>query len=178
MINLPLATFGAGCFWCVEAIFQRVKGIEKVVSGYAGGEIDSPTYEQICTGSTGHAEVIQISFYPEVVSFVDLLQIFFKTHDPTTLNRQGNDTGSQYRSVIFYHSSAQRKGAEKVMADLNKQKIWPQPIVTEVSEAPIFYLAEKYHQNYFNSNPEQGYCQFNIVPKIEKLNRTFKEYLK
>lgn len=162
-----IATFGGGCFWCTEAVFERVPGVKKVVSGYAGGKTVNPTYKQICLGDTGHAEVIQIEFDPAVVSYEKLLETFFEAHDPTTLNRQGADEGTQYRSVIFYHGEAQKRAAEA--AKLAAGKIWDDPIVTEISPAPIFWPAEDYHQNYFAKNPTQGYCSFVIRPKVKKL---------
>jgi len=172
------ATFGAGCFWCSEAVFQRVKGVEKVVSGYSGGARKNPTYEQVCSGATGHAEVVEITFDPAVVSFAELLEIFWYTHDPTTLNRQGNDIGTQYRSVIFYHSEDQRKTADYFRQKLNEARVYPNPIVTELSPAGEFWPAEDYHQNYFNTNPGQGYCQFVVKPKVEKFKKVFKARLK
>jgi peptide-methionine (S)-S-oxide reductase len=176
--GLKVATFGGGCFWCVEAVFQQVKGVEKVVSGYAGGAVPNPTYEQVCTGQTGHAEVCQIAFDPKVVSFPDLLEVFWKTHDPTTLNRQGNDVGTQYRSVVFYHDDEQKEQAEAYKAKLDASGAFNRPIVTEISKAPTFYPAEEYHQNYYRRNPEQGYCQFVIVPKMEKFRAVFRDKLK
>jgi peptide-methionine (S)-S-oxide reductase len=176
--GLKVATFGGGCFWCVEAVFQQVKGVEKVVSGYAGGAVPKPTYEQVCTGQTGHAEVCQITFDPKVVSFPDLLEVFWKTHDPTTLNRQGNDVGTQYRSVVFYHDDEQKEQAEEYKAKLDASGAFNRPIVTEISKAPTFYPAEEYHQNYYRRNPEQGYCQFVIVPKMEKFRAVFRDKLK
>ena len=176
--KLDTATFGSGCFWCTEAIYERVKGVQKVISGYAGGTTENPSYEQVCTGKTGHAEVCQILFDPSVVSFADLLKIFWKTHDPTTLNRQGADSGTQYRSVIFYHSDEQRKIAEHYKLELDKSGAWENPIVTEISPLTKFYSAEAYHQNYFANNPTQGYCSFVIAPKVEKFEKVFKEKLK
>lgn len=175
---LETATFGSGCFWCTEAVFQKVRGVHNVVSGYSGGKTPNPSYRQVTSGSTGHAEVIQVKFDPEVVSYLQLLEIFFKTHDPTTLNRQGADVGTQYRSVIFYHSTRQKEMAEKVKDALNREKIWNNPIVTEITEFSTFYQAEDYHQDYFENNPNQAYCQFVIVPKLEKLEKLFKEQLK
>ena len=176
--NLKKATFGSGCFWCSEAIFERVDGVHSVVSGYAGGKVENPTYEQICSGSTGHAEVTQITYDPGITTYDDLLQIFWKTHDPTTLNRQGNDIGTQYRSVIFYHDDEQKLLAEKYKEDLNASGAWKDPIVTEISPHTVFYMAEDYHQNYYVSNPNQGYCSFIIAPKLEKFEKVFKEKLK
>jgi peptide-methionine (S)-S-oxide reductase len=176
--QLELATFGAGCFWCVEAIFQRVDGVEKVVSGYSGGHIKNPSYKEVCTGTTGHAEVCQLSYDPEVVSFDELLEIFWQTHDPTTLNRQGNDVGPQYRSVVFYHNEEQKKLAEKYKEELDKAGIYNNPIVTEISPFESLYIAEDYHQNYFNENGSQPYCSFVIQPKVEKFKKVFKDKLK
>jgi len=176
--KLETATFGSGCFWCTEAIFERIKGVTSVVSGYAGGKVDNPSYEEICTGKTGHAEVIQIKFDSAVVSYDELLEIFWKTHDPTTLNRQGADVGTQYRSVIFYHNDEQKEKAESYKTELNKAKIWEDPIVTEISPLKNFYSAEKYHQDYYEQNPNQGYCSFVITPKIEKFEKVFKDKLK
>ena len=176
--KLETATFGSGCFWCTEAIFERIKGVTSVVSGYAGGKVDNPSYEEVCTGKTGHAEVIQIKFDSAVVSYDELLEIFWKTHDPTTLNRQGADVGTQYRSVIFYHNDEQKEKAESYKTELNKAKIWEDPIVTEISPLKNFYSAEKYHQDYYEQNPNQGYCSFVITPKIEKFEKVFKDKLK
>ncbi|MEN8201326.1 MAG: peptide-methionine (S)-S-oxide reductase MsrA [Bacteroidota bacterium] len=173
-----LATFGGGCFWCVETIFERVKGVQTAESGYSGGHIPDPDYTQVTTGLSGHAEVVQITFDPEQVSYTDLLEIFFKTHDPTTLNRQGNDVGTQYRSVIFYHSEEQREEAENVIALLASEEIWNDPIVTSVEAYEAFYKAEGYHQEYFENNPSQGYCRIVINPKVEKFEKAFREKLK
>ena len=175
---LELATFGAGCFWCVEAIFQRVEGVEKVVSGYAGGHVKNPSYKEVCQGTTGHAEVCQLSYDPKVVSFDELLEVFWGTHDPTTLNRQGNDVGTQYRSAVFYHTPEQKKLAEAYKKKLNDAKIYEDPIVTEIVPYSKMYIAEDYHQNYFNQNGNQPYCTFVIQPKIEKFRKVFKEKLK
>jgi len=172
------ATFGAGCFWCVEAVFQQLDGVLKVESGYSGGQIENPTYKQICSGTTGHAEVCQITFDPTVITYDELLQAFWQTHDPTTLNKQGNDVGTQYRSVIYYHNDTQRMLAEKYKKELNGEKLWTNPIVTEISPAAPFYKAEDYHQNYFNENGEQPYCAFVIKPKVEKFEKVFKNKLK
>jgi peptide-methionine (S)-S-oxide reductase len=172
------ATFGAGCFWCVEAVFQNLKGVEKVVSGYAGGRIKNPTYREVCSGMTGHAEVIDITFDPAIISYEELLEIFFKTHDPTTLNRQGADTGTQYRSVIYYHSEEQHKLAEQWKKTLNDKQAFPNPIVTEITAAPEFYPAEDYHQNYFNMHGHEPYCQFVARPKVEKVKQLFGEKLR
>ncbi len=176
--KLKKATFGAGCFWCTEAVFQRLKGVEKVVPGYSGGRRENPTYDQVCSGATGHAEVVQITYNPGVVSFEELLEVFWKTHDPTTLNRQGADVGTQYRSVIFYHEDEQKELAEKYMKKLNEEEIFDSPIVTEVSPIENFYEAEKTHQDYYNNNPAQPYCSFVITPKVEKLKKLFSDKLK
>ena len=168
--NLEIATIGGGCFWCTEAVFQKVKGVEKVVSGYAGGNAPGkPTYREICSGLTGHAEVIQITYDANVISYEDILVIFMTTHDPTTLNRQGADKGTQYRSVIFYHDNHQKEIAEKVIREV--QPYYDDKIVTEISELPIFYEAEDYHQNYYNNNQNAGYCSFVIAPKLVKLRK-------
>lgn len=177
-MQIETATFGAGCFWCVEAIFQQLKGVHKVVSGYTGGSTANPNYRQVCTGNTGHAEVIQIEYEPEVISFQELLDVFWHTHDPTTLNRQGNDTGTQYRSVIFYHSESQKNIAEESKSEMDKSGIWDNPIVTEITSIDVFYPAEDYHQNYFQLNPNQPYCQFVIHPKMKKFTKDYKDKLK
>lgn len=176
--GMEIATFAGGCFWCTEAVFLDIKGVEKVVSGYIGGVTKNPTYKEICTGTTGHAEAIQITFDPEQVAYEDLLEIFFATHDPTTLNRQGADVGTQYRSEIFYHSLAQKDMAENYIALIEKEKLYEKKVVTKVSTATIFYPAEEYHQNYYNQNAEQGYCQMVIAPKLEKLRKYYKTKLK
>jgi peptide-methionine (S)-S-oxide reductase len=178
MDSLQIATFGSGCFWCTEAIFERLNGVVKVESGYSGGKVENPTYEEVCTGTTGHAEVTQITYDPSIISFDELLEVFWKTHDPTTLNRQGNDVGTQYRSVIFYHNEEQKELAEKYKAELDKSGVWDNPIVTEISPFTNFYSAEKYHQDYYNNNPNQGYCTFVITPKVEKFEKVFKDKLK
>ena len=167
------ATFGAGCFWCVEAVFRELQGVEKIASGYTGGTVPNPTYEQVCTGRTGHAEAIQITFDPAVISYEELLEVFWKTHDPTTLNRQGNDAGTQYRSAIFYHSDAQRQAAEKSKAALGASGYYKSPIVTEIAAATEFYPAEAYHQDYYMNNPAQPYCRVVIAPKVEKFRQQF-----
>jgi len=172
------ATFGGGCFWCTEAIFKSLKGVETVESGYSGGKTKNPTYREVCTGETGHAEVIQITFDPKVISFRELLEVFWETHDPTTLNRQGADVGTQYRSAVFYHSQEQKETAEKYKAELNVEHVFNTPIVTEITAFDKFYKAENYHQDYFANNRAQGYCQFVIVPKIEKFRKIFKDKLK
>ncbi|CRI64232.1 Putative Peptide methionine sulfoxide reductase (MsrA) (Protein-methionine-S-oxide reductase) (Peptide Met(O) reductase) [Thiocapsa sp. KS1] len=168
-MGMQTATLGGGCFWCLEAAFQGLDGVGSVVSGYAGGAGERPTYQQVCTGTTGHAEVVEIGFDDTRIDFETLLEVFFTIHDPTTLNRQGADVGSQYRSVIFYHSDAQREIAERVIARLNAEGVWPDPIVTQVQPAPTFYPAEAYHQDYYRRNPGQGYCQVVISPKLAKL---------
>ncbi|MGY5854694.1 MAG: peptide-methionine (S)-S-oxide reductase MsrA [Candidatus Thorarchaeota archaeon] len=171
---MELATLGAGCFWCVEAVFQQLKGVSSVTSGYSGGHVDNPTYKQVVSGTTGHAEVAQIEFDPEHISFEELLEVFFETHDPTTLNRQGNDVGTQYRSVIFYHDDTQREIAERVKSTYDTNGTWKRPIVTEIVPLTKFFIAEDYHQNYYQSNPNQGYCRYVIRPKLDKLEQTFK----
>jgi len=171
------ATFGAGCFWCVEAIYSRVGGVIKVEPGYSGGTIINPTYDEVCSGTTGHAEVCQIAYDPSVISFLDLLEVFWKSHDPTTINRQGNDIGTQYRSVIFYHSAQQKKEAEAMKAKLNHEKIWNSSIVTQIVPFEKFYVAEDYHFNYYENNSEQPYCRLVITPKIKKFEAAFKEYM-
>ncbi|MFW5760917.1 MAG: peptide-methionine (S)-S-oxide reductase MsrA [Cyclobacteriaceae bacterium] len=176
--KLKLATFGSGCFWCTEAVFQRLKGVEKVVSGYTGGKIKNPTYREVCSGLTGHAEVIQIFYDPQIISYEELLEVFWKTHDPTTLNRQGNDVGTQYRSVVFYHNDEQKKLAEHYKMELEKEGVFSGPIVTEISPATDFYAAEDYHQNYYNENISQPYCSYIIAPKLDKLEKVFKSKLK
>lgn len=176
--TLETATFGSGCFWCTEAIFENLKGVQSVVSGYSGGNVPDPSYEAVCTGKTGHAEVCQITFDPGTISYDELLEVFWKTHDPTTLNRQGNDTGTQYRSVIFYHSENQKEKAEYYKEKLNESGAWKDPVITEISLFNKFYKAEDYHQHYFERNPYQGYCSFIIAPKVEKFRKVFKEKLK
>ena len=176
--KLETATFGSGCFWCNEAIFERVNGVSKVVSGYSGGSVDNPTYEEVCNGTTGHAECTQIIFDPAVITYDELLEIFWKMHDPTTLNRQGNDVGTQYRSVIFYHNDGQKQKAEYYKKKLTEEKIWDKPIVTEITKLEKFYPAEDYHQEYYDNNPNQGYCTYVITPKVEKLEKIFKDKLK
>jgi len=176
--DFKLATFGSGCFWCGHAIFQRLEGVEKVVSGYSGGHVKNPTYEQVCTGITGHAEVVQITYDPSKVSYDELLEVFWKTHDPTTKNRQGNDIGPQYRSVIFYHDAEQKRLAESYKLKLDAEKIWNRPIVTEIEPFEEFWPAEPYHQDYYNNNPSKGYCNLVITPKLEKFKKIFKDRLK
>ena len=176
--TMETATLGGGCFWCVEAIYQDVIGVHKVVSGYAGGAVENPTYQEVCSGTTGHAEVVQIVFDPTVISFEEILFIFWRTHDPTTLNRQGNDVGTQYRSVIFYHDEQQKSIAEQSMAETDASDLWPDPIVTEIAPLPIFYEGEEYHQNYFVENPYQPYCIFVINPKVQKFRKSFRDKLR
>jgi peptide-methionine (S)-S-oxide reductase len=172
---LQTATLANGCFWCTEAIFKRLKGVEEVIPGYSGGEVENPTYEAVSTGSTGHAEAIQIKFDSDILSFKDLLEIFFKTHDPTTLNRQGNDEGTQYRSAIFFHDEEQRKVAEQVKADIDKSGYYSDPIVTEITQFKNFYPAEDYHQNFYNNNRSYPYCKIIIDPKIKKFLEEFSD---
>jgi len=168
-----LATLGGGCFWCLEAAFEQVAGVQQVVSGYAGGHLPNPTYEQVSSGRTGHAEVVQITFDPTVVSYCDLLDVFFAIHDPTTLNRQGADVGTQYRSVVFYHHDAQRRNAEAAIRELNDAGHWSDPVVTEVAPLDVFYRAEAYHQKYFENNPHVPYCQLVVAPKVKKVKLLF-----
>jgi peptide-methionine (S)-S-oxide reductase len=176
--GLDTATFGNGCFWCTEAVFQDLKGVMKVTSGYSGGTVKNPSYREVCTGSTGHAECLQIIYDPKVLSYDELLEVFWKTHDPTTLNRQGNDEGTQYRSVVFYHNEKQKELAEKYKKELNASGAYSNPIVTEITPYTVFYKAEDYHQEYFNLHGEEPYCQFVIQPKVEKFRKVFKEKLK
>jgi peptide-methionine (S)-S-oxide reductase len=173
-----LATLGGGCFWCLEAVYLELKGVEQVVSGYCGGTVPNPTYYQVCEGDTGHAEVVQLTFDPHEISYKDILQVFFTIHDPTTLNRQGADVGTQYRSVIFYHSPEQKRIAEETIRELTAAKVWDAPIVTEVTPFTVFYPAEDYHQEYFWRNPYQPYCQYVIVPKVVKFRKHFVDKLK
>ena len=172
------ATLAAGCFWCLEAIYKKVKGVHKVISGYSGGQVENPTYEQVCSDTNGHAEVVQITFYPDVISYAEILKIFWKIHDPTSLNRQGHDIGSQYRSAIFYHNAKQKKIAESSKKDLQDACIWPNPIVTEIIPFSKFYQAEEYHHNYYQSHPENSYCQLVVMPKIKKFEKVFQDYIK
>jgi methionine-S-sulfoxide reductase len=176
--GLELITLGAGCFWCTEAVFQRLDGVEQVVSGYSGGIVEAPTYKQICTGTTGHAEVINVYFDPKRVSLENLLEVFWATHDPTTLNRQGGDVGPQYRSAIFYHSQVQAEIASRLKLELDANGVFDSPIVTEITPFTNFYPAEDYHQEYFNLNGSQPYCQFVVKPKVDKLKQYFSERLK
>jgi peptide-methionine (S)-S-oxide reductase len=178
MAQREVATLAGGCFWCLEAAFQELRGVEQVVSGYAGGHVPNPSYEQVCTGTTGHAEVVQITFDPTVVSFDDLLHVFFTIHDPTTLNRQGGDVGTQYRSAIFYHSAAQQAAAQRVMAELTAEQVWDDPLVTELVPLERFYPAEEYHRDYYRRNPAQGYCRAVIAPKVAKVRKLYLDKLK
>lgn len=172
-----LATFGGGCFWCTEAVFLELRGVQSVVSGYSGGHVPNPTYEQVCGKQTGHAEVIQVAFDPQQISYAQLLEVFFRTHDPTTPNRQGNDTGPQYRSVIYYHDDEQRRIAEDVKRELDASGAFHAPIVTQIEPLGDFYPAEDYHQNYYARNPGQGYCSFVIAPKVDKFRKVFADRL-
>jgi peptide-methionine (S)-S-oxide reductase len=176
--KLDVATLGGGCFWCLDAIYRDVVGVERVVSGYAGGHVVNPTYEQVCGKKTGHAEVVQVWFDPEVISYEDILYIFWRIHDPTTPNRQGNDVGPQYRSVIFYHDEEQKADAERSLNQTAIEGVWPDPIVTEIAPFEAFYSAEEYHQDYFNRNPYQGYCVYVIEPKVNKFRKSFAARLK
>jgi peptide-methionine (S)-S-oxide reductase len=175
--NLQKATLGGGCFWCLEAVYQQVRGVVHVESGYAGGQTLNPDYDSVCSGKTGHAEVVQIEFDPDVLTYQKILEIFFAIHDPTTLNRQGNDIGSQYRSVIYAHDKGQRMMAQDVIQQLTQENIFDQPIVTELADLPTYYKAEEYHQNYFNNHPDQGYCAFVVSPKVSKFRKQFAELL-
>jgi peptide-methionine (S)-S-oxide reductase len=176
--NLMTATLAGGCFWCLEAVFDQVKGVESVESGYTGGHTKNPSYREVCNGNTGHAEVVQIRFDPSIISYRDLLNVFFTIHDPTTLNRQGADVGTQYRSAIFYHDDEQKQIAAEAIKELNAPKIWDNPIVTEVTKFDKFYVAEDYHQEYFAKNPYQPYCQVVVAPKVAKFRKHFLEMLK
>jgi peptide-methionine (S)-S-oxide reductase len=176
--QLEVATLGGGCFWCTEAVFSLLKGVEKVESGYSGGKMENPTYEKVSTGTTGHVEVVQTSFNPDVISFKEILEVFFSSHDPTTLNRQGQDIGTQYRSVIFYHDDQQKAIAEQIIKELTETKTWNMPIVTQIEPFKIFYKAEEYHQNYFKNHPEKSYCSIIIAPKIGKLKQHYLGKLK
>lgn len=172
------ATFGGGCFWCTEAMYSRLNGVISATSGYSGGQTKNPTYKDVCTGTTGHAEVIQVVYQPDIITYTELLEIFFKTHNPTTVNRQGEDVGTQYRSVVLYHSEEQKKIAVQLIEELNQAKIWDDPLVTQVVPFEIFYAAEAYHQDYFDNNTGQMYCKMVIVPKVEKFEKLFKDKLK
>lgn len=176
--NLEVATLGGGCFWCLDPIFAELVGVENVVVGYSGGSVANPTYQQVSSKATGHAEVVQVTFDPDVISFEEILKIFFTYHDPTTLNRQGADVGPQYRSAIFYHDEVQKATAEQVIKEIEAEKIWPDPIVTEIVPFEEFFIAEEYHQDYFNQNPYQGYCQVVIAPKVAKFRKNYADQLK
>ena len=176
--NIETATFGTGCFWCTEAIFQQLEGVIKVTSGYSGGHVVNPTYEQVCNKTTGHAECLNIEYDKNKITFDELLEVFWKSHDPTTLNRQGNDEGPQYRSAIFYHNDEQKEKAEKYKAELNESGVFDKRVVTEITPFDLFYAAENYHQNYYNNNGSQSYCSYVIRPKVEKFRKVFKDKLK
>jgi peptide-methionine (S)-S-oxide reductase len=175
---LEVTTLAGGCFWCLEAVYDELKGVEDVVSGYSGGNVANPSYERVCTGDTGHAEAVQVTFDPQIASYRQLLEVFFTIHDPTSLNRQGADVGTQYRSVIFYHNAEQKAIAEQVMSELEAQKLWKKPVVTELVPFESFYPAEEYHQEYFKRNPYQGYCMVVIAPKVAKFRHKYMESLK
>ncbi len=175
-MSQEITTLAGGCFWCIEAVFDDLKGVSKVESGYSGGEVPNPSYEAVCTGQTGHAEVVQVSFDPAIISFDDILRVFFSVHDPTTLNRQGADVGTQYRSAIFYHSEAQKESAEKIMEEMASQ--WDNPLVTEITPFDKIYIAENYHQEYFSNNPNQPYCRAVVAPKVAKFRKEFVASLK
>ena len=176
--KIEIVTLGGGCFWCLEAVYDQLEGVLDVVSGYAGGHIPNPDYESVCNETTGHAEVVQVTFDPAEISFKEILEIFFTTHDPTTLNRQGADVGTQYRSAIFYHSKEQKTKAEQVITEIEAAEIWPNPIVTEITSLDTFYPAEDYHQEYFQRNPYQGYCQIVVAPKVAKFREKYAHRLK
>ena len=178
MTTRESATLAGGCFWCLEAAYLELKGIERVDSGYAGGHVASPTYEQVCTGDTGHAEVVQVTFDPSAITYREVLEVFFTIHDPTTLNRQGADVGTQYRSAIFYHSPEQKATAEAVMAELETERVWNDRIVTQLVPYELFYPAEEYHRDYYRRNPDQGYCRIVIAPKVSKLRKVYFEKLR
>ncbi len=178
MENLEVATLGGGCFWCLEAVYQRMEGVKKIVSGYTDGTTKNPTYKEICTGTTGHAEVVQITFDPKIVSYAEILTVFWRIHDPTTLNRQGADVGTQYRSAIFYHNDTQRDIAQKSIQAVVETQLWDGKVTTQVKPLDVFYAAEDYHQNYYNQNSEQGYCVAVVATKVEKFKKLFKEKLK
>jgi len=178
MSNSQTAVFGGGCFWCIEAVFDQLKGVESVESGYMGGKNPNPTYQQVCEGNTGHVEIVRVNFDPQHISFTELLDVFFTVHDPTTLNRQGNDVGTQYRSVIFYTSEEQKQQAEEAIAKLNSSRAFPSPVVTTVEPAKDFFVAENYHQEYYANNSSQPYCQFVISPKMKKFQQKFSDKMK
>ena len=176
IMTSEIATLGGGCFWCLEAVYQQLKGVTAVESGYTGGHVVNPSYEQVCDGTTGHAEVVRVTFDPAIVSYRTVLEVFFTIHDPTTLNRQGNDAGTQYRSAIFYHTPEQQETAKHVMAEM--ANVWDAPLVTELTPVPVYYKAEDYHQNYFVQHPLQGYCAFVVEPKVSKFRKTFSDKLR
>lgn len=178
MPSTEIAVLGGGCFWCLEAVFDRLAGVKSVESGYMGGHVENPTYKQVCSGTTGHVEVARVTFDPAELSYHELLEVFFTIHDPTTLNRQGNDVGTQYRSVIFYSSEEQRREAEKTISELNAAHLWPDPIVTAIEPAATFFIAEDYHQEYYDNNSFQPYCQFVVAPKVKKFQQKFAEKMK
>ena len=178
MANLQVATLGGGCFWCIESAFNSVDGVVKALSGYAGGDAPSPTYEAVCSGTTGHVEVVQVTFDADKISYREVLEIFFALHDPTQVNRQGNDVGTQYRSAIFYHDDAQKSAAENIIAEIEKEEIWPNPVVTEVTALNNYHEAEAYHQDYFKNNPQNQYCSMVVAPKLAKFKKTFASRLR
>lgn len=178
MAKIESATLGGGCFWCIESAFNKVKGIESAFSGYAGGHTENPTYKAVCSGDTGHAEVVRVNFDSDIISFRDVLEIFFALHDPSQLNRQGNDVGTQYRSAIFYHNDEQQRIAQDIIAEMTKDEMWPEPIVTEVAPLSQYYEAESYHQDYFNNNPQNQYCAMVVGPKLAKFKKNFASRLK
>ena len=178
MPNTEIAVLAGGCFWCLEAVFDRLAGVKSVESGYMGGHVENPTYKQVCSGTTGHVEVARVTFDPAELSYHELLEVFFTIHDPTTLNRQGNDVGTQYRSVIFYSSEEQRREAERTISELNAAHLWPDPIVTAIEPAATFFIAEDYHQEYYDNNSFQPYCQFVVAPKVKKFQQKFAEKMK
>lgn len=178
MANLQVATLAGGCFWCIESAYNTVEGVEKAISGYAGGEEPSPSYQSVCGGSTGHAEVVQVTFDADTIGYREILEIFFALHDPTQLNRQGNDVGTQYRSAIFYHNEAQKEEAEKIIAEITAEEIWPNPVVTEIVEVNNYHPAEDYHQDYFKNNPQNQYCSMVLAPKLAKFKKTFASRLR
>ena len=178
MANIKQATLGGGCFWCLESAFNSIKGVDSALSGYAGGQVDNPTYEQVCGGQTGHAEVVQVNYDSDVISYRSILEIFFALHDPTQLNRQGNDVGTQYRSAVFYHDAEQQEQAQAIIAEIEAQQIWPNPVVTEVVPLTNYSQAEDYHQDYFNNNPQNTYCNMVVAPKLAKFKKTFADNLK
>jgi len=177
-VKQQMTTLGGGCFWCLEAVYDEIKGVTDVVSGYSGGEVTGPSYEEVCTGQTGHAEVVQVTFYPNIISYQEILRIFFGIHDPTTLNRQGADVGTQYRSVIFYHDQEQKQLATALIKELDSTGIWDAPIVTEIVPLKLFFRAEDYHQNYFKNNPNQSYCRAVVAPKVAKFRKEFASNLR